>query len=284
MARQSTTHEIVDMGNDFDYLVKLPLTRYDAHVRGLLVEDEVFIRSQTTTPKFMLESICRLIYKCTKFEMPVDDSGKLCENPFSTFEDFMRNIPDRDRDALLWGIIIKSYDEVHDISLTCDNCKAKFEKKVNIPQMMQIKSYTGKEPIMSKEVVLEMPEYDWKIHMKQPAINDELAILNYNAANTKLMSAAEYNMITKIETKMKITNDAGIESKEPVPYIAQNPIEIYDLISKKPAKVRKKIMKAWDENFGDFGVTVEFENICPSCRNVITTRLIPMGHLFSCLA
>lgn len=270
--------------NDFDYLVKLPLTRYDAHVRGLLVKEEDMIKSNNTTPKYTYESVCRLIYSCTKFEIPgvtipATDENAPVTNPFGTFEEFMKNIPPADRDALLWGIIMKTYDETEEVTMICDNCKNRFNVKFEIPSLMQIKNYEGKDPIMQKEVILPLPEHNWIVHIKQPSLKDELSILSYNTSNTKLTAASQYMMVTKIETKITKVLDSGAK-KSGESYTVTTPLEIYGMIANKPAKVRKQIMKAWEDNFGDYGTTVTFECTCPECRNLIRTQVVPMTHLF----
>lgn len=293
MQKINALQEVINKNteNDFDYYVKLPLTGYEAHVRGLLIKEEDLIKSNSTTPKYTYETICQMIYNCTQFVVNEpemidvkDADGKVVQqtqvvSPLSTYNGFMRNIPPADRDALLWGIIVKTYDEEHTVSMVCDNCKQRFDAKFNIPQLMDVKMYQGEEAIMNKEVVLEIPEYKWTIHMKQPSIKDELDILSYNATNSKLTAATEYNMITKLETRITKVLENGA-SKDNELYVVSTPLEIYSMICEKPAKLRKKIFDCWNKNFGDCGVTVMFECQCPSCRNTIKQRVVPMAHLF----
>lgn len=59
------------------------------------------------------------------------------------------------------------------------------------------------------------------------------------------------------------------------------PFEIYGAISQKPAKVRKKIFKEWNDVFGNYGISCMAETICPSCGNAVRNTMNPINHLFS---
>lgn len=269
---------------DYNYYVKLPITGYEAHVRGIIIREESSLKTGQTKPSFIYETICKLVYNCTKFiddEKNVDENGNV-KKLFPTYDSFLRGLPSADRDALLWGIINKSYEETQDVPFSCPNCKKRFNVQYNIPESMVVKPYLGKESLTDKEVCLELPEYKWKVYMKMPTLMDELKILNYNSSNEKLNAASEYAMITKIEL---ITNKllANGTTRKGDKMIVESPLEIYGVIADKPVALRKKIMKFFKEQFGDYGIEVQFECMCPECRETIRTVANPMSHLFSLL-
>ena len=96
--------------DDYDYYVKLPITGYEAHVRGLLVKEEALLRAGQTKPSYVYETTIKIIYDCTRFIDNIGEDGEQ-KKLFPTFQSFMEGMCSADRDALLWAIINKSYGE-----------------------------------------------------------------------------------------------------------------------------------------------------------------------------
>ena len=185
-----------------------------------------------------------------------------------------------DRDALLYGIIVESYGHTNDVGLTCNNCTSTFQYSFNIPTSMEITPYTGEEYLLTKRVELKFPEYDWILQLKQPTVKDELMTLALNRGDSKLTSASQYTIVASLDAPA--TSDGGKDKI--IRNMFTNPYEIYGAISKKPARVRKTIFKAWSDAFGKYGIKVACETTCPSCGASVSNIMNPVNHLFFLVA
>ena len=238
--------------NEYRYLVGLPLVGGTVHVRGLLVGEEDKIKSSVTSQKHLYDTLFRTVYDC------IDPESKA--KRFKTYEEFLSNMTPPDRDSLLFGIIIQSYDDTNEVSMTCSSCSHQFPYQFNIPSSMDIKPYDGEEPILNKRVSLEFPEYNWKMILKQPTLKDEYMTLAGNRENKSLVNSGAYIIVDSLE--FEVTNDLKKPNGRATMHL---PFEIYGAISQKPAKVRKKIFKEWNDVFGNYGISCMAETICPSC-------------------
>jgi len=253
------------------YFVKLPLVQHEFNVRGLTVRDEDILKGSATSPKKMSDTLNHLMYDC------IESSMKTGENaPFPTFTAFVNGITPSDRDALLFGIIMASYDVEHDMSIQCGSCNTKTTEMINLASLLKVDMYAGDVPILTKHPILQYPEYGWTVFLKQPTLADEIKILS----SSKGDSAPEHQYLIVDHIEATAKDDAG----NTIPIVMTNPLEIYGAFASKPAKVRKRLIKEWKEAFGEHGITASFEGLCPNCGNPLQISISPLAHLFFLVA
>ena len=248
------------------YFVKLPHSGYEFDVRGLLVEEEDEIKSSNTSTKRAAETIMKTLYNC------ISDEIKTKDHPFGTFETFCKNISAEDRDAIALAVIEKTYESTHEMNIRCPRCGNSFDEMVCLPKCMKWNFYTGEIPILQKRQVLEFPDIKWTMYLKIPTLADEMKTLSVNEKVEDLQRAADYIFIDRLDYTSK--DNMGRPYSDSI----KNYIQIYGMIKRKPAILRKRIMKEYEKFKGDWGVKGQYETTCKSCGNPITVNIIPLSH------
>ena len=249
-----------------NYFVRLPHSGYEFDVRGLLVEEEDEIKSSNTSTKRAAETIMRTLYNC------ISDEIKTKDHPFGRFETFCKSISSDDRDAIALAVIEKTYESTHEMNIRCPRCGQSFDEVVSLPACMKWNFYTGSVPILQKRQVLEFPDINWTVYLKIPTLADEMKTLSVNEKVEDLQRASDYIFIDKID--YVDTDSNGRKFKDSV----SNYIQIYGMIKKKPAILRKRIQKEYEKFKGDWGVKGQYETTCKSCGSPITVNIIPLSH------
>lgn len=268
----SNTGGITD---EYSEYVKLPVSGYEAHVRGLKIKEEDMLRSNTSTPKNMYDALHEIIFKCTRF-VPIngEDYG-----PFKNVDDMKRKMCMADRDALVWALISQTYGNSHGIYITCQNCGKSFETTFDISKSMTINGYNGTEPYVDKIETFEIPELKWKFYFKLPKLIDEERGLKQNEANKKLINASLYAFIDKLETTTDVISDSGMKIKNTT-NVYTTPVEIYSIICEQPVKYKDLIFETYFKKFPYYGTDVNLEVTCPSCDNEINQNMNACPHMF----
>lgn len=255
-----------DTENKKQYFVKLPHSGYEFNVRGLLVEEEDEIKSSNTSTKRAAETIMKVLYKC------ISNDIKTKDHPFGRFDTFCKNISIADRDAIALAVIEKTYESTHDMNIRCARCGKSFNETITLPECMTYKFYTGTTPLLQKRHVLEFPELKWKMYLKIPTLYDELKTLNSNEKNDDIQRATEYIYIDKLEYQDKTDRDEIVND------VLTNYVQIYAMLKKQPAIIRKRIEKEYEKFRGDYGVNGQYETSCQYCDSPILVNIIPITH------
>ena len=252
--------------------VRLPHSKYEFDVRGLLVREEDEIKSSNTSTKRAATTIMRKLYDCISSDIKTPD------HPFGSFDGFCKAISQADRDTLAMAVIEKTYESSHDMNIRCPRCGESFDEMISLPQCMTYKYYNGDGNILDRRQLLEFPDIKWKMYLKIPTLWDELKTLNANEHVEDLQRAAEYIYIDRIE--YVDVNEHGQMLEE----VVDNYARIYAMIKNKPAIIRKRITKEY-ENFKkdprdgkEYGVTGKYETTCRFCDSPITVNIIPISH------
>lgn len=260
------------------YFVRLPHSQYEFDVRGLLVKEEDEIKSSNTSTKRAATTIMKVLYNC------ISNDIKTPDHPFGTFEGFCRSISQADRDTIAMAVIEKTYESTHEMTVRCPRCNQSFDELISLNECMHYKYYTGEGNILDKRQVLKFPDINWTMYLKIPTLADELKTLNSNEQVEDLQRASEYIFVDKID--YVDTNERGQKLEESVTNYAR----IYTLIKNRPAIIRKRIFKEYD-NFKkdprdgkEYGVTGKFETTCKYCDSPITMNIVPISHFLSLLS
>ena len=255
-----------DTENKKNYFCRLPHSGYTFDVRGLLVEEEDRIKSSNTSTKRAAETIMQTLYNC------ISNDIKTKDHPFGRFDTFCKSISIADRDALALSVIEKTYESTHEMNIRCGRCGKNFNETICLPQCLEHKHYLGTTPLLQKRHVLEFPELKWKMYLKIPTLWDEMKTLSTNEKNEDAQKAAEYIYIDKLE--YQDTLDGGQKMNDTV----TNYIQIYGMLKKQPAIIRKRIEKEYEKFRGDYGVTGRYETSCQFCDSPIIVNIIPITH------
>lgn len=252
--------------------VRLPHSKFEFDVRGLLVKEEDEIKSSNTSTKRAATTIMKKLYDCISSDIKSPD------HPFGTFEGFCKSISQADRDTIAMAVIEKTYESSHEMTVKCPRCGETFDELISLPQCMTYKYYTGDGSILDRRQIIEFPDIKWKMYLKIPTLWDELKTLNTNEHVEDLQRAAEYIFIDKIE--YTDINDRGQILED----VVDNYARIYAMIKNKPAIIRKRIFKEY-ENFRkdpkdgkEYGVTGKHETTCKYCDSPITVNIVPISH------
>lgn len=260
---------------DKNYLVRLPHSKYQFTVRGLLVEEEDAIKSSSDGAKNIITKLMKILYDC------VSSDVKTADHPFGKFETFMSSISLEDRDTLIFAVIAQTYENDHDMYIRCNRCGEGFTETISLNSILNFEYYNGQDPIMNRREILELPEHQWKIYLKIPTVADEMRTINSNPNVKDMQRAAEYLFIDKIEY---VHHEGGI-AKAGKKDVTNNYVEIYGLLKKKPALIRKKIEKAYrslntnNTTEKEYGVTARYTTSCKNCGSQITVNVVPISHL-----
>ena len=256
----------LDIEPNKKYFVRLPHSGYEFNVRGLTVEEEDTIKSSNSSTKRVAETIMKVLYNC------ISNDVKTKDHPFATYESFIRNISQSDRDTIALAVIEQTYESTHDMNIRCAKCGKSFTESVCLPDCITYKHYMGKTPILQKRHVLNFPDLRWKMYLKIPTVADELKTLNTNQMSGDLQKSADYIFIDKIEYTMKVDTGQFVEDS------INNCAQIYGMIKGQPAIIRKRIEKEYEKFRGDYGVTGAYDTVCKYCENPITVTIVPISH------
>lgn len=252
------------------YFVRLPHSGFEFDVRGLTVEEEDAIKSAGSSGKRVAQKIMETLYNCISKDVKGEGS------PLSTYDSFTKHISVADRDALALAVIEKTYESTHEMTIRCPNCNKSFDEIISLRNCFEYTYYTGEVSIMDKRQELDIDDNDtnthWKLYFKIPTLADELKVLNTNASSDDLQRAADYIFIDKLE--FDDVDDRGMKRHE----VVNNYVRIYGLIKKRPAIIRKRILNAYKEFQGDWGVKGSYETSCKYCGSPITMTILPIMH------
>lgn len=262
--------------DEYSEYIKLPVSGYEAHVRGLKIKEEDMLRSNSSTPKNMYDALHEVLFKCTRF---ITNEDSQYASPFKNVDDLKRKMCMADRDALVWALISQTYGNEHNVWVTCPNCGKGFEAEFNISNSMTVTPYTGAEPYLDKVNILEIPELKWKLYLKLPRLVDEERSLKQNENNRKLANASVYSFVDKLEVMMDAVLDNGMKTKNNIA-VYNTPIEIYSVICEKPVKYKDKIFNYYFKEFPYYGTDVNLEAKCPSCDNELKQNMSACPHMF----
>jgi len=234
-----------------EYEVITPHTGKSYTVRSLNVQDEEKLKGSLVTPTKVAEHLNNCIYSSLTSKPEEIDS----------MDAFLKNTTLKDRDALLYGLYHVSYEEIRNYEINCKSCGKQHSVTVQASSTFNFKPYPDKKAILSKKEKVELPGLKGvSAYIKQPTLFDEIN-------NIKLLSNRPGNSLELITETLIIDRfeEMPQESKEPVTYIDR--IDIMDAYLQLTAKDKRAIYKAYEDNFGNYGIELKMSSVCPSCSH-----------------
>ena len=169
--------------------VVTPHTGHSVSMRSLTVAQEEVLKTSATTPVKTLAIINQIIYEC------MQEKGT---KPFDTLENFERNITMADREALIYGLIIASYGETQDFSITCPACGKNYEiKNASLTENVEIKLYNNNESMIEKKVTITLPVSKYNAVLKMPTLYDERLFASSKGVGSDVLRKADDYIIVK---------------------------------------------------------------------------------------
>ncbi len=233
------------------YEVLTPQSVQSFTLKSMTVADEERMKASLMNESKILTHLNKCLYDAItdKEDYPLDK--------------FLKTVTLKDRDALLYGLYHVTYEEIRNYSVSCGACGKSHDVTVNASDTFSMVQFPGKEKEILDMVVpvpLEILE-GVVINIKQPTLSDE------NEINRRFSNVVhESNDIMMECLIIDSINHTPEESTSPIVYNEFN--DIMAAYKTLPAKDKKIIMKAYEENFGKYKISLKMQTTCPSCGKV----------------
>lgn len=240
------------------YEVTIPsLPNETIFVTSFTVKDLLEIASVVNfSESKLVEHIINMVYK------KIVDKSKL---KVESEEEFMKKYYVPDRDALLLGIIVATYNTEFDMNLRCTNCKAVNKFKVDILKHVTFNKDVYK-PNLNEEIYLETSKV--KMTITYPTLYETLDLIRKmenkvfrNKDEREIFMSVVGNIVPFI-SKMVVLKADGTEIVDET----DNKLEIADYISVLPKKDYDKLVeKIISLNITNPYITFNFRYQCNEC-------------------
>jgi hypothetical protein len=233
-----------------EYEVITPQTKKSFTLRSLTVQEEEKLKGSLITPTKIAEHLNTCLFQSIvkKPEEIVD------------LDTFLRCTTLKDRDALLYGLYHITYEEIRNYSVRCTKCSSEYQVTVQASSTFNFNSYP-KNDILTAKVKVNLPISKGVVAVvKQPTLIDEMAAIKSlgSRPGTSLEIITETLILDRFEQELE-------DKTEPCVY--SDRIDVIDAYLSLPAKDKRVIFKAYEENFGKYGVDLKMKSYCSSCGN-----------------
>jgi len=263
--------------------VVTPHSKLHLTVRSLTVAQEERLRESALTAAKATALLNQTVFECITDKEP----------PIDTLINFERNISIVDREALLYGILVASYGEEQEFNITCSTCSYNYTVKENITENVDIKLYDGRENLIEKTVEVELPISKYKAILCLPTLKDEREFANSKGISQDILRRADsYIIMKELHIPQKQTQakqqPADGETEKPTPtnnddkkyLVVKNVFEIYSYMRSLPSRDKVAIRKAWNDAFGDYGISLLVRGTCPNCGRSEENPVSLIAELF----
>jgi len=230
-----------------EYEVITPQTNASYTLRSLNVQEEERLKGSLMTPSKVHEHLNKCIY----------DSIVSKPKGIVEYEDFLKNVTLKDRDALLYGLYHISYEEIRNYDISCSACQKEYAVTVKASSTFNYNQYPGKD-ILNKKVPVELERTTGvTAFVKQPTLYDEMTAMKTLA----LQPGSKMDVIT--ETLVIDKFQENPEEGDTVVYSDRG--DIVDAYMSLPAKDKRVIHKRYRDEFGQYGIELKMRSACTNC-------------------
>lgn len=229
-----------------EYEVITPHTKQSFKVRCLTVDEEERLKGSFVTPEKVTDHLNRCIYEAI-VSKPKD---------IKDFDTFLKSITVKDREALLYGLYHITYDEDRNYDVRCGNCRKNYSVTVKASSTFDYNAYPGKD-ILTKRLAVALPIMEGvTAFVKQPTVLDEITAIRELSATPgfNISNISETLIIDRFEQE-----DGGKST------IWDGRGDIIDAYKSLPPKDKKALQKRWNEEFGEYGITLKMKSFCRHC-------------------
>jgi len=224
----------------------LPLLNTKIRQSPILFEEELNLAQTIITEKDVMMDTLSILYKHI-VEGPVEVT--------QSFESFLKNVPDPEYDAMLYGFFLNSYGptvKVED-TLKCISCgKEHFVESINLLELYKEVPFEG-EPFECLKYVEEVNfkdcGLDASFFLKIPTL--EIYSEDKKISKRNFLNEITSGNVAEYVSRMVI-GDQEFSDKE----------SIMNAIKTLNVNARRKLKKVIDEKFSKFGVSFTYEWTC----------------------
>lgn len=244
-----------------EYSVITPHTLKEFTIRSLTVAEEEKMKSSLLTPNKLAEHLNEVIWQCL-VKKPDD---------VKTYDDFLKLLTIKDRDALMYGLYHVTYKDIHDYDVVCPKCDHTNSVKIDFLKSFQATMWPDiNNSILEKKVPVTFEiANNITAYIKQPLLVDEYNLLKNSAFVAD--EIRDLNMQLLIIDRFEVDRE---ESKTPYQLLDRD--NIAKGFKELPSTDKKAIDTAYEENFGKYGVEIKSIIKCQRCGNeeLITIDLV----------
>jgi len=229
-----------------EYEVLTPQSHDSFTIRTLTVMKEERLRGSLVTPIQITDHLNKIIWEC------------LVKKPehIATYDDFLKNVTLKDRDALLYGLYHVSYEDIRNYMVSCVSCQKEFPITVKASSTFSFNAYPNDaDKIIGKRTTVPLPKTPGvSAILKQPTLADEVFSLKNLSAKVELISVT-----LPIEKFVQEKPEGG----ENVVYEERG--DVLDAYLSLPPLDKREIYKQYYETFGKYAIELKCKAYCPSC-------------------
>lgn len=231
-----------------EYDVITPQTLQTFSVRTLTVAEEERLKGSLKVPSRLVDLLNRAIWDCI---IKKPDAVK-------NFNDFLKKVTLKDRDALLYGLYHISYEEIRNYDVECSSCARTYSVTIKASDTFNIVPFPKKAGnILDKKIEKELPvTKSVSVVVRQPVLQDEIDVLGL------FLDSQETGVLTETLVIEKLT-----EQVEENKVVYEHREDIVDAYRSLPSKDRKFIFNIYMEEFGKYGIDLKMRATCnkPDC-------------------
>ncbi len=242
-----------------EYEVITPQTNLSFTLRTLTVQEEERLKGSFVTPQKIVDHLNKCIY----------DSIVQKPEDIVDYKIFLEKITTKDRDALLYGLYHITYEEIRNYDVTCSSCNKSHSITVKASDTFSTNPYKGKN-ILDEEVAVKLPiTNNVSVVIRQATLANEVDILH------SFSGSAEFSSDIVSETLFIKRFEEDVE-EQVTPTIYDDRKDIIEAFGSLPAKDKRKLIKAYQDNFGKYGCSLKMRVFCPHCgeQEVIDIDLV----------
>ena len=230
-----------------EYEVVTPHTHNSFTLRSLNVQEEERLKGSLMTPSKVHEHLNKCIY-----EAIVSKPEAIVE-----YEDFLKQVTLKDRDALLYGLYHISYEEIRNYDVTCSSCRKEYPVTVEASSTFNFNEYPGKD-ILTKRIPVELPKTTGvTAFIRQPTLHDEMVAMR----TLSVQPGSNMDVITETLILDKFQQDP--EEGDTIIYNERG--DVVDAYMALPARDKRAIHDIYRKEFGDFGISLKMRSGCSNC-------------------
>lgn len=230
-----------------EYEVVTPQTNLSFVVRSLNVSEEERLKGSFMTPSKITEHLNKCLF----------DAVVSKPQQIKTYDDFLKKVTLKDRDALLYGLYHITYEDIRNYNVRCGTCAKEYPVKVKASETFNMNPYPGKDILKERiEVPLEKTP-GVSAYIKQATLFEEIASLK------SLGPHATQNL--DIVTESLIVDRFEQLPKEGDTITYDQRADVVDAYMALPSKDKRLINKNYIESFGKYGIELKMQSTCIHC-------------------
>jgi len=232
-----------------EYEVITPQTNQSFVVRSLNVSEEERLKGSFMTVSKITEHLNKCLYD-TIVSKPQN---------IKNYDDFLKNVTLKDRDALLYGLYHITYEDIRNYNVKCGTCAKEFTVKVKASETFNMKPYPGKDILKQKLAVPLEKTPGVTAFIKQATLFEELSSL-------KIAGIQAANNLDIITESLVVDRFEQLPEKGDIIVFDQRD-DVVDAYKTLPSKDKRLINRKYIESFGQYGIELKMKTSCVHCGN-----------------